>query len=163
MNVRARKSQVSDGICTRCGLAIESVDHLFFKCNPVCRRWQALEQLTQASSLEGAIQGNLFNSIVRAIRLSKRKPEILVMVIEACRIAWNERTVAAFSHSYGRAPTWIVLQNMERRLKVMKDLTTSAKKVSQLDIALAELNRILAPWRPTNTDKTTVTIISEDE
>lgn len=85
--------------------------------------------------------------MAKAIQRNKWRPENVVLIGEVLRVIWNERNTTVFSQNYSKVPNWVVLQNMERRLLAMLDATTSTRKARQLQQPMADLQRMLLPWR----------------
>lgn len=57
--------QVSDGICSWCGLHMETIEHLFFTC-PIARfHWRELDQLTRGTTLVEVSQSTLFATVAK--------------------------------------------------------------------------------------------------
>lgn len=75
---------------------------------------------------------------------SKRKPGLLVLLMEMCTCIWKERNAATYSHFLSRLPSWVLLR--KTHLNFMLDICHSAKKHKQLREALDQLQTALKPW-----------------
>lgn len=105
-----------------------------------------MEQLVHGSTMEGLLQDSLFNTLARAIRIGKRRPQVLMLAIEICRMMWNERNAAAFSQQYNRMPPYVILKNLQQKVKAIEDCAFSTKKLKKLQRASKEMQEILQPW-----------------
>lgn len=146
---RVVRWKVCTRICMRCNLAQETTAHLFHEFPATHQRWRSMDRITSGTSLTNCRQDTLFLAITRAIKLSKKKPTILILVVEICRTTWNERTAARFSQVFCRTPEWVIFQNTENKVAMMHEMAAARWKWAQLQKALNEFSLLLLPCRNT--------------
>lgn len=113
-NSRALRWLVSDGICMRCGIHVEMIEHLFFDYHNAKRKWREIKRMTKGSNLSYVIQNIFFVTIAQVIRRSKRKPSVIIMIGEVCNMIWLERNVFVYSRTYSRVLTWTIITQVKK-------------------------------------------------
>lgn len=96
-NRRGQLWGVCDGICPRCRLHIETIDHLFFECHSVRIRWENIGVCLMGTWLalpftKSTLGEILYTGIMRA----QRSPLPLVIIMEMIASIWRERNVVQF-------------------------------------------------------------------
>lgn len=142
-NSKALKWGVADGICPRCRVERETLNHLFFECIHVKPRWTLLGRITRGSKFIELQVDDPLTLITNAIRKQKRQPGRVILLMEICNSFWQERNQANFHNSRSKIPIRTILANTHFHLDTMIVSVTSRRKHQCLITTQMELMTLM--------------------
>lgn len=139
MNAQGFKWGVTQNVCPVCNQPGESIQHLFFDCDEVSRRWTMVHAIVRHSPLQSLVQGNLFLTLKKAFQKQQRCLTQLILVTKIIHITWVERNQVARQGNV----FWFLLEHVLRsallQMKALKDGIHLDKKIAILNHSYAAL------------------------
>ncbi|KAL3699430.1 hypothetical protein R1sor_017452 [Riccia sorocarpa] len=121
---RAEKWKVADGVCPRCNIEKENVEHLFWECQKVRDRAEWV-----AAAVMGHQVGkpSLLQVLDAALKEHKLNPGKLMVVYEFSWQVWKERNLAVFEAKTQITSAWEMLEGKGRTARgVLKEINWKA-------------------------------------
>lgn len=88
---------MSDSLCPYCHSHTESIEHLFFECCYVRRRWAGIVVWLMGSWLAPtSMKGSLGKILYSGIKRAQRNPVTLVIIVEMLASICRERNLVAY-------------------------------------------------------------------
>lgn len=121
-NKGARLWGVNDGVCPRCKAHEETMEHMFFQCNSVHRRWATIAVWLMGSRLapnfaKQSLREILYTGITRA----QRNLVPLVIIVEMLASIWREHNFVTFRGDRSQIPIQRVLQTVETHCRALTE------------------------------------------
>ncbi|KAL3693970.1 hypothetical protein R1sor_007621 [Riccia sorocarpa] len=112
---RALKMQVSDGICSRCLLEEETIEHLMRNCSEARGIWNQWAQIRQGTGKGGRMEDTLLEEIIEGIKAHNRNPAKMHMVVAITTNIWMDRNQSVYRRI--RSPLRISFQEVQRTIE----------------------------------------------
>ncbi|KAL3688714.1 hypothetical protein R1sor_015023 [Riccia sorocarpa] len=111
---RARKAQVSDGVCPRCLTEVETPEHLFWSCSKSHDRWDELRAALHTLGVNFRLELTWFGFKRQAISLKNSNAMLWAVAAELYKTFWRERTERVFRNTRVRVPLQVVIHEAGR-------------------------------------------------
>lgn len=140
-NKRARTWGMNDGICPCCHNQVETIEHMFFECRFVRRRWATIAVCLMGSRLAPPFtKGTLGEIIYARIWQAKRNPVPLVIIVEMVASIWRERNTISFRGDRSQIPISHLLRVAEDHGRALMMTSESERKRRMWERDLATLH-----------------------
>ncbi|KAL3676811.1 hypothetical protein R1sor_026759 [Riccia sorocarpa] len=157
---RAQKWGHGDGMCARCGIACETVDHLFWNCQAARKKWRDVEYL--AEGLEASPP--LTNNWIEAWDMAFRKSIACYLTFTACMKAiWTERNHKTYAGTNIHIPLAVSLKLATTMVKAkLQGIREEDRNRRMLLEALDCLKSLTSRLRNEQTEEPPLTAISPE-
>lgn len=137
---------MNDGMCPRFHLHLEIVEHMFFECKMVRRRWAAITIKLMGTNLAPTFMKNLIGEILYVgINRAHRNPVPLVIIVEMIVSIWWERNQVNFWGDRSQIPILRLLSATENHSQVLLDTCESTRKRRKWEEGIRTLHEVANP------------------